>query len=176
MDAFERALQSHRSTLFFGPLGLQPSTIEFYANGLSDVLHPLSDQEPLFLVRGRVLFLWIEPPFGAVLPPDRWTIAWTSHLNLRWDPRKTRVVHQHHPFRRQPIWVATGEARPLDLSACRSPHAAYLRLCTFLDALMASSRTCEWSLTCPQRLRDRLRALLPRVGGGPYAAYLSTVL
>lgn len=176
MDALERALGSRKSTLIFGPLGLQPSTIKFYMNGLPDLV-PLSDNEPIFMVKGRVLYMWIEPPFGAVVSPDRWTIAWTSHLNLRWDPSTTRVeTHHVDGFRRTPIWVplvaGDKDTKTLDLSHCTSAHKAFLRLCTFLDRLMASSSTCEWSLKCPQSLRERLRALLPRVGGGPYASYL----
>jgi hypothetical protein len=170
MHAIERALDSKRSTILFGPLGLRSSTIEFFVNGIPDLI-PLSSDEPFFLYKGRLLFLCIEPPFGARLYPHVWQIIFTSHLDLKWDVLHTCTENIHIPFRQTPTLVENNDENILDLSSCDTTHEAFLTACQFIDKSCGQT----FSLKCPETLRKKLRLQLPKIGGGPYQSYLMTI-
>lgn len=191
MNYFDEAVKSKRSTILYGIFGRYPRLAKFYLNAIPE-LSSASDFELILWHRNRrLLYVFLEPPFGAAIPPDRWCLVLTSHLRLRWDPLSTRVVDTHLPLCRSlpmPESLARDHAhlvpptshifaffgpRPyrVDLSGITDAHEAYLRLLTFLDVLRPSS---EWSLSIPERLRQRLLKEVP--GTGPYDTHLLKVL
>lgn len=166
MDAIQRALESSRSTILFGSLGLQPSMLEFYFNAIPDLIS-LSPDEPLFLYKGHILFICIEPPFRAILAPHVWQIVFTSHLYLTWNPLYTRVENIHVPLTTK---FLEEDDNILDVSNSSCTHEAFLTICKHIHD------TSKWALKCPNKIRMMLREELKHMGNSPYILHLKTIL
>lgn len=189
MNHFQEALADRRSTVLYGPFGRYPNLVEFYLNAIPD-LEPASDYEPVFWYRKKhLLHVVVEPAFDEAIPSHRWNLVLTSHLRLRYDPLRTRVIDAHFPLERQIPFPekATAdqtvvvpptshrrfdapflnEPSRIDLSAVDDPHEGYLRLLTLYDRLRPFS---EWSLSVPEKLRLELSKAIP--GTGPYDSHL----
>jgi len=55
--------------------------------------------EDWFEYEGRNVYLWVEPEFDTFLDDRYKHLVFTSHLNLNFNPRTTRVVEYHFPVR-----------------------------------------------------------------------------
>lgn len=91
----QEALESRHSTLFFGNVGRHPSMLEF-------LLSPhlvFRGEDNWFEYKGRDLYLWVEPEFDTFLDDRYKHLVFTSHLNLKFNPRTTRVRQYHLPVR-----------------------------------------------------------------------------
>lgn len=190
MNYFQEALASSRSTVLYGSYGRYPRLVQFYLEALPELTHT-SDSELVFRHSGsgRLLHVLFEPPFLATVPPSEWCLVLTSHLRLHWNPLTTRVMDANLPLARtlpMPLAAPSRDHQRLipptshlfaffhprmayrvDLSHVSSPHEAYLRLLTFLDVLR---EPCCWSLSIPERLRQRLVHAMPSTG--PYDTVL----
>lgn len=191
MNHFEEAVKSKRSTILYGTFGRNPRLVKFYLSAIPELSSASQFELILWHRNRRLLNVFLEPPFDAVVPPDRWCLVLTSHLRLRWDPLSTRVVDTHLPLYRQipmPENVTRDHTRlvpptshifaffgprpyRVDLSGITDTHEAYLRLLTFFDVLRPSS---EWSLSISEKLRLQLLKDIP--GTGPYDAHLLKAL
>lgn len=192
MEFIDRALTFSRSTIIYGSLGRNPSTIKFYVDAIAD-LKPVSNDELIFLhyPSSRFLYVLIEPLFNTTLLNDRWYLVFTSHLNFNWNPIVTRLEKCHQsinaPAPSKSNICGTKKITPLekekfawqtkpvtlDLTSCTSVYEAFLTICNFLDIL---STNCEWSLSCPDSLYKNLLRVLPTIGNCPYTAYLCKYL
>lgn len=176
MEIFKKALSSKRSTIIYGHYGRYPSLVEFYLNSISE-LEPASDHELIFWYRpnlydSRLLYVFIEPPFDAVIPSNIWTIVLTSHLQLSWNPSTTQIIKCTKLLNvPKPVEVhsdqtviepSTSHVWPfyemvknvqIDLSSVENVHEAYLKLLTIFDLLSPSS---IWSLSMKHELRKNL--------------------
>lgn len=169
MDAIERALNSSKSTILFGSLGLNSANIQFYFNAIPDLI-PFSIYEPWFFYKGKLLYINIEPPFHSQIAPYVWQIVLTCHMNLIFNKLTTRIEDINISFNRLPIFQDESE-NILDLSLCAKHHEAFLKICQFLFKSPS-----YWSLKCPQILRLQLKQELPKLGNSPYKLYLENII
>lgn len=192
MNFFEEALASKRSTILHGHFGRNPFTVKFYLEKIPE-LELVSDDELIFWYHNRgFLYIFLEPPFNAYIPSDKWCIVLTSHRRLRWNSLTTRVVDVPFSLNRiiplpkttlDPNFKVvipptchigtflTPEATEIDLSTVYSSHEAYLRLLTLFDALRPAS---IWTLRISEKLRKNLLKDIP--GTGPYDVQLLNML
>lgn len=178
MDVLEKALKRSHPTIIYGHLGRYPALVQFYLDAVRE-LEPVSDMEPMFRYRygpfqTRLVRIVVEPPFDWIVPRAGAVIVLSSHAFLSFDPATTRVLRccpreREVPPPTEPCGDQTVVVPPtshpfdtfqdpirVDLSSCRSPHEAYLRLQTLKDCLTPDT---TWSLSIPEGMR---RALLQR--------------
>lgn len=191
MNFIQEALNSKRSTIICGHFGRYPFLVKFYLDAIPE-LESASDYELIFWYRNRgLLYIFLEPPFDATIPSDKWCIVFTSHIRLRWYPLTTRLVQTNSPLDRfipfpgklnpdlklvipptsHILTFLDSEPSQIDLLAVENTHEAYLRLLTLYDALRPSSK---WSLQISDSLRKKLLKNIP--GTGPYDAHLLKIL
>ena len=147
------ALRSSRTTIVFGNGGRYRDALE---HALHPVWLPLGDDDGWFQFEGRDVHLLVEPEFGHVLDPHPTTLVLTSHLDLHFDPRHTRVVACHMPTRQttSPNTREEGDAYRVPIT---DPHRAYL------DLLTRSETTPRpWHIVTTPALRRQWRDPLAR--------------
>ncbi|GIY15382.1 uncharacterized protein CEXT_25941, partial [Caerostris extrusa] len=180
----ENAIQSCRSTIIFGNLGRYPRVLEYY---LRHLLIPMGEKDnfPSWFrtLDGRDVYVWIEPTFGTAIPSNTQNIVLTSHLDLKWDVRSTRVVSchigdallplpwfedtvkpykiieksTHHPY------IILNEAPHLVLCLdTDDAHEAYLCLLTFGDEWIQSCIQTPWTVFWKDSVKKRLKMCLSR--------------
>lgn len=191
MNFFQEALASKRSTIIYGPFGRYPFLVKFYIEAIPE-LESVSEYELIFWYRNRgFLYIFLEPPFEAFIPSDKWCIVLTSHLRLQWNPLTTRLVQANLALNKSIPLPETLNAdfrvvipptshlfnflgsKPvqIDLSAVDNTHEAYLRFLTLFDVLRPTS---QWCLRISDTLRKKLLKDIPDTG--PYDVHLQKVL
>ncbi|KAG8171605.1 hypothetical protein JTE90_005446 [Oedothorax gibbosus] len=97
-DILLEALNSSRSTIVVGNVGRYPELLE---HALHTYWIPRGDPDdsPLawFQYDGRDVYLLVEPDFGHVVDANLFQIILTSHMDLEFDTKSTRVVHLNVP-------------------------------------------------------------------------------
>lgn len=173
MEHIERILSSGKSIIIFGSLGRNPSLIHFYLDSISE-LQPVSDTELIFFhsPSSKFLYVLIEPPFETNISLDRWTLVFTSHKLLTWDPKHTQIIdlkdsivktsNVSQIFRDNILTytenVLSWQSKPvtIDLSSSPDLHSAYLFLLRFFDVLQDGV---EWSLLSSKSILFNLEKL-----------------
>ena len=149
------ALNASRTTIVFGNVGRYRDALE---HALSPHVVPIDDDEDenRFLYQSRVVTLLVEPPFGFVLDPQQHLIVLTSHLDLVFDPRHTRIVTCHMPTLQTtaPNDRYIGQAFHVDTD---DPHEAYLSILT-----RSETTPRPWHIVMKQATRRRWKAPLER--------------
>ena len=140
----QEALDSKHSTLFFGNVGRHPAMLEFL---LSPYLIARGDED-WFEYKGRSVYLWVEPEFGTLLDHRYKHLVFTSHLNLEFNRRTTRVVEYHLPVR------AANDTPIRVLVNTDNAHEAFLGILTWSETYR--NVTFLISPDLRQRLHDAL--------------------
>jgi len=96
-DILLEALNSSRSTIVVGNVGRYPELLEHTLHTYWIPRGDPDDSPAWFQYNGRDVYLLVEPDFGHVVDPHLFQIIVTSHLDLEYDPRSTRVVTCHVP-------------------------------------------------------------------------------
>lgn len=168
--AILQALQSKKSTIFFGNLGRQPELLEFYLRPHVNPKENCWSVPPRwFMYEGRNVFIYPEPAFNEIIPSPFKNLVFTSHLDLVWDPNKTDVIALHvgpeTPLKwtmdpRYPFEYLMDVSKPLPNSPhvilCpneEDPHAIYMQMFQ-MEKLIPAGKT--WSIALSKPLQDKL--------------------
>lgn len=119
----QQALDATHSTIFFGNIGRHPSHLEFEWNriwGMGSIQENDPGEPTWIEYQNQSFYLWIEPEFGARLDSRYKYIVFTSHLDLQFEAKCTRIVPYHlhvSPVHQTPVHVFVNT---------NNPHTAYL--------------------------------------------------
>ena len=162
---------SPHTTIVFGNGGR-------YRDALEHALHTVwlprggdddSSSGSWFQFEGRDVYLLVESEFGHVIHPS--TLVLTSHLDLQFDPRHTRVVACHMPTRQTTAPNTREEGDAYQVAVTAGPHQAYL------DLLTRSETTPRpWHIVMTPELRRQWRQPLARSKAACQAFFHDPVL
>lgn len=174
--ALIQALESNKSTIFFGNLGREPELLEFYLRPhVYSQDYAWSIPPRWFMYKDRNVFIWPEPAFGEKIS-SRWKhLVFTSHLDLEWDPNTTDIIVLHvgiqTPLKwtmdpRYPFEYVTDVSKPLPntrhvifSTGDWDPHTIYMQMFE-LEKRIQPHQT--WSLAIPKPLERKLSKSLEK--------------
>lgn len=168
------ALNSTKSTIFFGNLGREPELLEFFLRPhVNPKENAWSEPPRWFMYNERNVFIWPEPAFGETIPHKWKHLVFTSHLDLEWDTNNTNVIALHvGPLKplswtmdsRKPFEYVTDLNNPLPNTSHviwrpteTEPHQVYMQMLQ-LDKMMPSGKT--WSFDASKDLKQALNTHL----------------
>ncbi|KAG8170348.1 hypothetical protein JTE90_022657 [Oedothorax gibbosus] len=153
-DILLEALNSSRSTIVVGNVGRYPELLE---HALHTYWIPRGDPDdsPLawFQYDGRDVYLLVEPDFGHVVDANLFQIILTSHMDLEFDTKSTRVVHLNVPTA-QTRDPTTGIVYRV---TSNDPREAYLELLTHAENCPRS-----WHYSVPKSVKDKWKVPLQK--------------
>lgn len=170
------ALNSDKSTIFFGNLGTEPELLEYFLRPhVSSKDNAWSEPPRWFMYNDRNVFIWPEPAFGETIPRKWKHLVFTTHLDLEWDTHNTNVIPLHvGPLKplswtidsHKPFEYLTDLNDPLQhtkhVTWCPTisePHEVYM-LMFQLDKMMPAGKT--WSVDLSKDLKQALNTHLGR--------------
>lgn len=171
-----KALNSDKSTIFFGNLGRETALLEYF---LRPHVIPKEREwcEPprWFKYNQQNIFIWPEPGFGEKIPHNQKHLVFSSHLDLDWDISNTDVIALHMGPRKslswtmepkQPYGVITDLNEPLPCTQhivlntnSSDPHEVYLQMFQ-LEQMIPTGKT--WSIALSNALKQSLKTHLER--------------
>lgn len=154
-DILLEALDSSRSTIVVGNVGRYPDLLEHTLRPFWLPRGDADDTPAWFQYNGRDVYLLVEPDFGHVVDPNLFQIVLTSHMDLEFDPKRTRVVPFHVPTAQTTLANDREEGVLFRVTSDDDPQAAYM-------SLLMQSENCPrpWHCVVAKSIKDEWKVHL----------------